>query len=322
MIYFVRTAFYAAAISICVGYSNAQEFTIIALPDTQNYVSFAGGGTPEIFAAQTRWIVRNRDSLNIVFVTHLGDFVQNGDDIVSEWDAAEAAMMLLEDSVRTGRIEGIPYGIAVGNHDQSPEGDAHGSTAEYNRRFGVDRFTGRAYYGGHYGANNDNHFEYFTAGSRDFIFLHLEFDKDPSPVILSWADSVLSANSNRYAFLSTHYLVGPGNPASFGRQGAEIYESLKHNPNLIMMFGGHVTGGSGEGQRTDRFGSGTIHSILSDYQSYDNGGDGWLRIMQFLPSENRVIVRTFSPTVNDGAGAYITDESSEFELLIEFIKSN
>ena len=45
----------------------AQDFTIIAMPDTQHYCD--DGPTSElIFAAQTQWIVDNRASKNIVFV--------------------------------------------------------------------------------------------------------------------------------------------------------------------------------------------------------------------------------------------------------------
>ena len=61
--------------------SQDEDFTIIVIPDTQFYSSSMNGGSPEIFEAQVRWIVENRDSLNVVFVTQLGDFVQNGDEV-------------------------------------------------------------------------------------------------------------------------------------------------------------------------------------------------------------------------------------------------
>ena len=115
-----------ASFAACSG--PEEDFTIIVLPDTQFYSSSMNGGSPEIFEAQTRWIVENRDSLNVVFVTQLGDFVQNGDEILAEWEAADAAISLLEDPATTGLPEGIPYGVAVGNHDQSPVGDADGTT--------------------------------------------------------------------------------------------------------------------------------------------------------------------------------------------------
>ena len=57
----------------------AEDFAIIVVPDTQNYVSYMNDGMPETFTAQTQWIVKNREALNIVFVTHLGDLVARGD---------------------------------------------------------------------------------------------------------------------------------------------------------------------------------------------------------------------------------------------------
>src|ERR1700693_4565394 len=55
------------------------DFTVVALPDTQYYSSSLYGGTPAMFNAQTQWIVNNQNSLNIAYVAHLGDMVQNGD---------------------------------------------------------------------------------------------------------------------------------------------------------------------------------------------------------------------------------------------------
>jgi hypothetical protein len=84
-----------------------------------------------------------------------------------------------------------------------------------------------------------------------------------------------------------------------------------------MLLGAHVPRDDGEGQRVDTFNGMTVHSLLSNYQAYENGGNGWLRIMQFAPSTNSVSVRTYSPTINEGAGGYLSDENSEFELSVD-----
>ena len=70
---------------------------------------------------------------------------------------------------------GIPYGICVGNHDQGIVGDPNSTAIYYNQYFGTARFNGRTYYGGHYGANNDNHYELFSAGGINFIHISLEY---------------------------------------------------------------------------------------------------------------------------------------------------
>ncbi len=51
------------------------DFTIVAMPDTQKY---AERFLPA-FAAQTQWVVDNKDALNIAHVMQLGDCVENGD---------------------------------------------------------------------------------------------------------------------------------------------------------------------------------------------------------------------------------------------------
>jgi hypothetical protein len=290
-----------------------EDFTIIAIPDTQHYTE-----TPSyngIFRAQTRWIVNNKAARNIVFVTGLGDIVEhgnnNGDN--TEWKVADGAYDLIENPVTTLLADGIPYGLAVGNHDQSPiGGGGSASTSSYNRYFGVSRFLGRDYYGGHYGSNNDNNFELFSAGGMDFIIVHLEYDLIPAQAVLDWADDLLTTYGSRRAIVTTHHLINTGNPASFGPQGLAIYRALKDHPNLFLMLGGHV---AGEGRRQDTAEPGNrVYSLLSDYQGMSNGGDGWLRIMTFSPASDQIRVQTFSPTRNRGNGEFQIDADSQFTL--------
>jgi len=290
--------------------STGPDFTIVALPDTQFYVSSLNGGIPAIFNSQTQWIVDNKASRNIVFVTQLGDCVQNGDNggNNAEWVNADGAMSKIEDPLTTMLTYGIPYGIAVGNHDQSPIGDPNGTTTFFNQYFGEARFSGREYYRGHYGANNDNHYEFFSASGMDFIVVHLEYDPNANPAVLAWADNLLKTYSNRRAIVVSHYIINAGNPATFGAQGQKIYDALKGNPNLFLMLSGHVS--PPEGQRQDTFTGNTIYSLMSDYQGRTNGGNGWLRIMEFSPANNEIRVRTYSPWLNQ----YETDADSQFTL--------
>lgn len=283
------------------------DFTVIDLPDTQYYTGEVNGGSAEIFYTQTDWIINNMFSEKIAYVIQPGDCVENGDAVEDEWKRADTAMLTIEDPVTTQLIDGIPYAIAVGNHDQSPFGDPDGTTDLFNAYFGSARFAGRAYYGGHYGANNDNSFQFFSAGGMDFIVIALEFDPSANQDVLNWADSLLIANSHRRAIIVSHYIIKTGNPANFGPQGQAIYNQFKDNPNVFLMLGAHVPG---EGQRTDIFNGDTIHSLLADYQMRDNGGNGWLRILRFSPQNNTISVKTYSPWLD----LWETDADSEFEL--------
>jgi fibronectin type 3 domain-containing protein len=285
------------------------DFTIVALPDTQYYTSSLNGGSPAIFYSQTNWILSNIASRNIVFVSQLGDCTEHGDQYEIEWQNADTAFRTIENPVTTNMQDGMPYGIAPGNHDQSPIGDPNGTTNFYNQYFGEARFAGRNYYGGHYGSNNDNHFELFTASGMDFIMIHMEYDPGANPDVLTWANNLLQTYSNRRAIVVSHYIINGGTNASFGTQGQAIYNALKNNPNLFLMLSGHVTSPV-EGQRQDTYNGHTIVSLMSDYQARTNGGNGWLRIMTFSPANNTIHVQTYSPWLNQ----FETDADSDFTL--------
>jgi hypothetical protein len=292
----------------------AEDFTVIALPDTQFYSQ----SFPEIFLSQTQWIVDSKDERNIAAVTHLGDIVQTGGND-AHWDNAEAAMSVLEDPETTNLEDGIPYGLAVGNHDQSPGGsprsgsDEGATTQKYNGRFGVHRFEGRQHYGGRYDFgdpetypdNNDNNFELFSAGDMDFIAIHLEYDLTNTPereAVLTWLDNVLMVHSDRRAIITTHYMLNTG--GSFSGQGNAIYQRVKDNPNVFLMLGGHVWEAA---RRSDTYQGSTIHSLLSDYQ---NRGNGWLRIMTFSPDQDLIQVETYSTWLDQ----YDTGDPHHFTL--------
>ncbi len=299
----------------------APDFTLVVLPDTQ-YYSEAGSPT---FRAQTEWIVANKDALNVVYVPHLGDCVQNGDNGGNnvEWVLADDAIGVLEDPFTTMLADGLPYGIAVGNHDQSPFGypgtmsNQGASTVLYNQFFGVSRFAGRAYYGGHWGTNNDNHYDLFSASGMDFIVVYLEYDQSNTTLrqsVIAWADGLLETFSDRRAIIVSHYILQQGQQGPFGPLGQAVYDALKDNPNLFLMLGGHRPG---EGRRQDTFAGNTVDSVLADYQSRANGGDGWLRILHFSPANDEIHVQTYSPTLDQ----FETDQDSDFVLSYDMVSA-
>lgn len=290
------------------------DFSVIILPDTQYYVSSRHGGNRQMFNTQIDWIVENREALNIAFVLHVGDIVENGDIIrgsdapnLLEWAYAADAMYRLENPETTGLPEGIPYGVVVGNHDQEPLNDPDGDTYYYNRFFGYEHFKSKSYYGGHYGDNNDNYYQLYEVGTYKFIGISLEFRTTANADILNWADELLKRYPDRRGIINTHYAVRPGVPAPWGPYGEAIYNALRNNPNFHLMVGGHITG---EGHRTDVHGGNTVHSILQNYQFSGNGGNGLLRILTFSPKYNEIRAQTYSPW----SGEYWTGEYSQFTL--------
>ncbi len=274
-----------------------EDFTVVMLPDTQFYSETY----PATFNAQTQWIVNNAAALNVAFVTHVGDVVNVYND-TTQWTRANTAMSILENPI-TGYPQGIPYGIAPGNHDNNYGAD----TTFFNNTFGASRFSGKSYYGGYYGSNNNNSYQLFSAGGMDFIVIHLEYDDTPDSAVLTWANGLLTTYNTRRAIVSSHNVLGTGNPATFSSQGSAIYNALKGNANFFLMVGGHT---SGEGRRSDTLNGNTVHTLLADYQTRANGGSGWLRIMEFSPANDEIRIKTYSPTLS----TYETDADSQFTL--------
>lgn len=275
------------------------DFTVVALPDTQFYCR----DFPQIFLAQTDWIIAQRTNLNIVYVAGLGDIVQDGDKFPEQWHVATNALYRLESPALTGLPDGIPYGVVPGNHDHI------GGIRNYNKFFSVEHFAVHKYYGGHYGKNNQSHYDLISAGGLDFIWLYIDFSSYGKSVDYSgvdaWADGVLKSNANRRAVVISHDILPVA--GGFDPRGREIYEKLKGNTNFFLMLCGHH---SGEARREDGFEGRTVHTCLSDYQSGTNGGNGFLRTYQFSPSNNVIRVKTYSPWIK----SHMTNAASQFEI--------
>jgi hypothetical protein len=119
------------------------DFAIAVLPDTQMYTAARNGGQPEMLVAQVEWILSNCGSRNIVYVTTEGDISNDGNKYPVQWQRVTNAFYRLEDPVRTGRPEGLPWSAVVGNHDTHS-----GGTLLFNTYLGTNHFAGRSYYGG------------------------------------------------------------------------------------------------------------------------------------------------------------------------------
>jgi hypothetical protein len=265
----------------------APEFTIVALPDTQHYSE----AFPALFKSQTQWIVDNKESRNIVFVTHEGDIV-NQPNSTSQWLIADENLSMLDGVV--------PYGMGPGNHDQP--------TTLFNQFFPYTRYQGLPWYGGHYQNLNDNNYQLFSGGGMDFVIVHLEYC--PPAAALSWASSIIQSYPDRIGMMTTHAYLGLGAARSTHGCGNTQYiwdQLAVPTPNLHFMLSGHV---HGESRRTDVVHGHPVFQMLADYQNLPSGGEGWLRILRFVPSESKIYVQTYSPWLN----RYDTDADSEFTL--------
>jgi len=283
-------------------------FTVVVLPDTQFYAQ----SYPATFDAQTQWILDHKTTNNIQFVTHVGDIVQNAasgpDRNLLEWTRADEALH---------RLDGVlPYSVALGNHDYDVK-DLHSAGAtRYVEYFGANRYAGTTWYGGA-SPDQHNHYQLFSAGGYTFLHINVEFEAPDSA--LAWAQSVIDAHPGMPVILATHaYIQGTSGRSTTvrnpdGNSGEQMWQKLvRKNPQVFMFVNGHFPG---EANQTSIDDAGQpVFEMLSDYQSRTNGGDGWMRLIEFRPADNRVDVKTWSPTLNK----FETDANSQFSLALDF----
>lgn len=323
--------------------SSDDFFQIAILPDTQYYTAEKHGGSMNLFKYQIDWILANVTSSRIKYVAHLGDVVDHGDDGNSqEWINAKNQLYRLKDAK-------IPFGVAVGNHDQTPYGNpmSPGTNSGYGVYFGknVMKTSATPWYKDAYGSSNnsDNHYDFFEYGAHKFMVLYLEYN-NPSEALYNanyeakvfhWADSIIQKFPDRKVIIVSHSILKaptnntanittPGTStqqgySSFTSQGSKIYHNFKKHKNVIIMLCGHI---SGEGYRRDvyKFNNGqdstVIKSFLSDYQSRPNGGNGYMRLMRFNLTKNTLSVKTFAPRL----GANILEEDADSKFTVKLFE--
>ena len=304
-----------ATLHVIIDQTQATSFALAVLPDTQFYSE----SFPSQFNAQTQWVADHITTDNLVFVTHVGDVVQNGGQGVdrnkSEWDRANIAMSILDGNLLVNPDGLIPYAVAPGNHDYDIVHN-HGSATRFVEFFGASRYNDRSWY---FGSSQDqlNHYQVFNGGG--FQILHITLEWEPRASALSWAQGVIETHPDLPVVLSTHaYLQASGNrfatpSSSDGHSGEDIYQQLvRPNPQVFMVLNGHFAGEAHQ-ISTNHLGQDVIE-ILADYQNRPNGGDGWTRLLEFLPHENRIDVKTYSPTLDQ----FETDADSQFSIDINF----
>jgi hypothetical protein len=275
----------------------ASNFTLAVIPDTQFYTINTGGNT--YFNAETTWIANNQTSQNIVFVTHTGDITQNGDNDTddSEWVIADSAMSILERDP-SNPSDDVPYSISPGNHDAL--GSVGGVLSHYDAHFPVSRFASKPYYSGHYGTNNNNSYSLFSAGGMHFIMINLACTTStPSSAVLAWAGGLLKDDVSRRGIVVCHNAMETN--GAFTSTGQAVFNALDDNANWFLLLCGHAGTTGRVDQGTDGH---SIYSLEADYEGSPNGGNGYIRLLQFQPANDQIQVKTYSPTINNGAGGY------------------
>jgi hypothetical protein len=292
-------------------------FTVVALPDTQYYAA----DHPEIFQAQTRWIVEAHAEQQIALVVHEGDIVDR--DVPPQWERAAASLH---------RLDGVvPYLLSSGNHDYRDVGGRISRDTLIDRYFPVGGFEPRPWFQGTYETGHiENSFGVVEMGGGRWLVLSLEFG--PRDAVLAWADRIakryaqlpaivvthayLDADGSRYdgargdQLWNPHRYLGGGAPGDVN-DGEEMWRKLvSRNANILFVLCGHDLGDGVARLTNVRADGSRVHQLLANYQMGELGGAGYLRLLRFDPAARRVAVRTYSPYLD----RFKTDADNEFDL--------
>lgn len=239
------------------------------------------------------WIVKNADPLNIRYVIHTGDIVDDFD-MVYEWENADEAMKILDDA-------GMPYGVLGGNHDVAA---ATFEYENYHKYFGEDRVKDQPTYGGSYN-NNLGHYDLLTENGQDFIVLYMSWDIYQDEI--DWMNQVLAQYSDRKAILCFHTYTRVAYTADgdlldyFGQLVQE--QVVAKNPNVFAVLNGHYHGSSYETTVFDDNNDGvydrTVYQICTDYQSGFEGGSGYIKMLYFDLADGKIYINSYTPSLDD-----------------------
>ncbi|QDV73913.1 lamin tail domain-containing protein [Botrimarina mediterranea] len=303
-------------------------WSMAVIPDSQNYSkSSIHAGK---FTQMTEWVRDNREAYNIQVVLHEGDIVNNnrtsnpssGDQTsAQQWANAKASMSVLDGH--------LPYIMAGGNHDYGTT-DAQDRQTYYNDYFKAtdNPLIDPAQGGMLTGVMNDGelqnaYFDFVAPDGRKMLVLNLEWE--PRPETVAWANSIaaLPEYADHTAILLTHaYLTGTNSRYTSSRvaadaSGSELWtELVQGNANFEMVFNGHF-GGDGSGTLTSAASGHVVHQMFFNTQFETQGGNGWIRIVEFLEDGETVRVRTYSPVL----GIERTDPQWSFEFKISDLPS-
>lgn len=323
----------AGALLLCSTLASAQNypvnatledensFSMIVIPDPQSYIKFPAN--QPLFELQTAWIENNIDRLNIVTALCTGDLVEQNDIVIpdgqngnltseEQWSAVSDAFNRLDNK--------LPYVLCTGNHDYGYRASEHRGT-RFNEYFtSVRNSTWRTTL---VAAGTDMNgrptlenaaYEFKSPQWGSILVVSLEFA--PRDEALSWAKSVIE--DKKYAeskvIILTHSfldidgnrIVKEGYKMKEVNYAQSMWDKLIYpSKNIKLVVCGHAASTEGYDKqvsyRSDKNQYGKpVHQMMFNAQAADgqwsgNGGDCWIRILEFKPDGKTIGVKTFSP---------------------------
>ncbi len=326
--------------------TNEDSFSMILLGDPQGYIKY--DINQPLFDLCMAWISDNVDHLNIKAVLCTGDLVEQNENAVMNrkmlnqtsremWEAVSKSFKWIDNKV--------PYIISPGNHDYGYRAAENGMT-HFPEYFPIERnstwkdvcisvFPNR---NGLESLENAA-FEFNDPNWGKIVVICSEFA--PRDEVLEWALKVADSHKDAKVFFITHSFL---RQRSAARTDNEKYKITPRNwgeavwtklvepaSNIRLVLCGH-TGKPGEFEdsvayRVDKNSAGKdVHQMMFNVQILGggwegNGGDGWLRILEFLPDGETVKVKTYSPLFGISPStrhlAHRTEPFDQFDMVIK-----
>jgi hypothetical protein len=299
--------------------------TLAVLPDTQYYSTCR---YPHL-RNQSEWLARERERRHLVAALTLGDLTDHNTD--DEWSFFKESIQPLGPD--------FPLLLTTGNHDTGTQGAAD------HRESALSRYFDEAF------ASRGNHLRAVkTPGAIENAFYSIDLGKvrlgvlmlewSPRQSTVEWANDVLARFPDHRVVVATHaYLYDDGTRYDFARRqreqrwspfeygtalgneaadpsydGEMLWNALvRRHPGVFLVVSGHVLG-QGAGHLTSRGDAGNaVHQILVNYQMLDEGGLGYLRMIEIHPDGQTLHLKTYSPSL--GLFSYASEQ--DYRLQVE-----
>lgn len=330
-----------------VNLDDKESWTMVIVPDPQSYVKF--NRNQPLLDLQMQWIKDNTDRLNIGMVLCTGDLVEQNNILVpdgvngnqtslEQWNAVSRSFAILDTVVACIHC--------TGNHDYGVKSSENRYT-QFNSFFPVQRNKAtqsmlRGMIPNAEGALTMENawFEFVSPHGVKFLIVTLEFN--PRAAVVEQAKEVVNREEykdHRVIYLTHSYLSATGErfvkenyPLEDVTHGEKLWTDLVQPAvNSAMVICGHdaidFTFRGHVGYKESKNAAGkTVYEMMYNAQAlgggwHGNGGDGWLRILEFLPDGKTVRVKTFSPlfgiSPETAHMAFRTEAFDQFEFKLD-----
>lgn len=287
---------------------NDNDYNMAYFPDTQYEIE----DSPQTMTEDVKWLIHNAEANRIKAVTHLGDVVQV-DDSKDENDRAlnifsQLYMNKVALFMQPGNHDFYNSGGDFGEHSYDGVSDYYrnnwGSESDYVKNFGNYVEDAQLTNDSPSGLSS---YMIYNAGSYKYMVISLAWNQYEDNAVnkndFNWFENVLKEHQDIPTIVTSHTLFAcsPTDPSAIaldnsnedGQNGTKVWNVVKKYDQVFLMIAGHNHGAGMMTLTNDKGNS--VYGVLADYQFAYNGGNGWMKMMEYNEKQNKIYISTFSP---------------------------